>query len=98
MNSNYSTTQMTYTTPKTPPVNRTETPGTALETRLQAALEHARRLTAMRGTTDIEVAIAWETVEELQVAWYNHKPHTPTTFAQYCEAHPDAPECRIYED
>lgn len=73
-------------------------PAPALETQLQAALEHARRLTAMRGTADVEVAIAWETVEELQVAFYRRQPSAPTTFAQYCAAHPDAPECRIYED
>ena len=38
------------------------------ETLLKAALEHARRITDMYGTPNIEVAIAWETVEELLVA------------------------------
>jgi hypothetical protein len=52
----------------------------------------------MRGTADIEVAIAWETVEELQVAWYRRQQNSPTGFEQYCVANPDAPECRIYED
>ncbi|WP_204137260.1 Calvin cycle protein CP12 [Halomicronema sp. CCY15110] len=91
---------MTYT--KTAPAITTTTPKAipvpSLATRLQAALEHARRLTEMRGTADIEVAIAWETVEELQVAWYRHQQNSPTYFEQYCVAHPDAPECRIYED
>lgn len=68
-----------------------------LETRLKAALEHARRLTQMNGTRSIDVAIAWETVEELQAA-QNRTPETsPSAFAQYCEANPNAPECRIYE-
>jgi hypothetical protein len=86
---------ITTATTTTPPK---ATPTPSLETRLQAALEHARRLTEMRGTADIEVAIAWETVEELQVAWYRRQQNAPTGFEQYCVANPDAPECRIYED
>ncbi|MEO1209542.1 MAG: Calvin cycle protein CP12 [Cyanobacteria bacterium J06638_20] len=70
----------------------------SLEARLQVALEHARRLTAMYGTGNIEVAIAWETVEELQKATVQQKASQLSPFAQYCAANPDAPECRIYED
>ncbi|MEO0987753.1 MAG: Calvin cycle protein CP12 [Cyanobacteria bacterium J06639_14] len=68
-----------------------------LESRLKAALEHARRLTAMNGTQSINVAIAWETVEELQTAKARQKASSQSAFARYCAAHPDAPECRIYE-
>lgn len=93
---------MTYTTPISAPKSPAVTPSVvaapALENRLQAALEHARRLTEMRGTADIEVAIAWETVEELQVAMYRRQQATPTCFEQFCVDNPDAPECRIYED
>ena len=70
----------------------------SLETTLQAALEHARRLTEMYGTDNIEVAIAWETVEELQVARARNKAAELTALDRYCAANPDAPECRIYED
>lgn len=70
----------------------------SLESRIMAALEHARRLTAMYGTDNVEVAIAWETVEELQDAKANQRVSAPSAFAQYCATHPDAPECRIYED
>lgn len=95
---------MTYTTtpqttaPQTPqPIARVaKTP--SLDSRIKAALEHARRLTAMYGTGNIEVAIAWETVEELQVAKAKQPQAAPTTFARYCAENPDAPECRIYED
>jgi hypothetical protein len=52
----------------------------------------------MYGTANIEVAIAWETVEELQVAKARQRQAAPTTFARYCAENPDAPECRIYED
>jgi len=70
-----------------------------LETALKAALEHARRLTEMYGTDPVEVAIAWETVDELETAKARQQAQAPaTTFESYCSAYPDAPECRIYED
>lgn len=69
-----------------------------LETALQAALEHARRLTAMYGTDVVEVALAWETVEELETAKAKQCATLTSTFEQYCAAYPDAAECRIYED
>ncbi|RZM77963.1 Calvin cycle protein CP12 [Leptolyngbya iicbica] len=93
---------MTYITTAAAPVNTTAPakviPSPSLATRLQAALEHARRLTEMRGTSDVEVAIAWETVEELQVAFYQRQPVVTNSLERYCSANPDAPECRIYED
>ncbi|MEM6839752.1 MAG: Calvin cycle protein CP12 [Cyanobacteria bacterium P01_C01_bin.120] len=92
----YTTTVSTPAAPATEPTQTTAAP--TLEMRLQAALEHARRLTEMRGTADIEVAIAWETVEELQVARARKREKTLTTFAQYCIDYPEAPECRLYED
>ncbi len=68
-----------------------------LETTFQAALEHARRLTAMHGSSNIDVAIAWGTVEELLTAkTIKHVP-VETAFARYCAANPDAPESRIYD-
>ncbi len=70
----------------------------SLDNALKAALEHARRLTAMYGTDNIEVALAWETVDELETASANQKAKEPNTFESYCAAYPDAPECRIYED
>ncbi|WOD38984.1 Calvin cycle protein CP12 [Nodosilinea sp. E11] len=68
-----------------------------LESQLRVALEHARRLTALYGTDTVDVAIAWETVEELSTA-HRRQVTQPTAFERYCKAHPDAPECRIYED
>jgi hypothetical protein len=69
---------------------------TALETSFQAALEHARRLTQMCGTKATEVAVAWEVVEELAIA-KRRKQDPFSAFERYCIAHPDAPECRIYD-
>lgn len=69
----------------------------SLETRLQAAFEHARRLTTMYGSGSVEVAIAWEAVEELREAQRGQQTTAPSTFALYCAANPNAPECRFYE-
>lgn len=69
-----------------------------LENRLQAALEHARRLTALFELTKPEVAIAWENVEELLTEKARQRAAKKTPFALHCEANPSAPECRIYED
>ncbi|MEM6519716.1 MAG: Calvin cycle protein CP12 [Cyanobacteria bacterium P01_C01_bin.70] len=94
---------MTYSTSVStsqPPVvaSPRTAPAPTLEARLQAALEHARRLTEMRGTAGTEVALAWETVEELQVARARKRENAISNFAQYCLDHPEAPECRLYED
>lgn len=67
------------------------------ETLIKAALEHARRMTDMYGTSNINVAIAWETVEELQIAKARNQHSAQSAFACYCTENPDAPECRIYE-
>jgi hypothetical protein len=70
----------------------------SVESQLRAALEHARRLTAMDESHSIEAAIAWEVVEELQFAQRQQRTTAQSAFAHYCLANPDAPECRIYED
>ncbi|MBE9139850.1 hypothetical protein IQ254_22075 [Nodosilinea sp. LEGE 07088] len=70
----------------------------SLDTQMRASLEHARRLTAMYEPSSIEVAIAWEVVDELRLAYQQQRGTVQSAFAQYCLANPDAPECRIYED
>ncbi|MEY2976151.1 MAG: CP12 domain-containing protein [Prochlorotrichaceae cyanobacterium] len=67
----------------------------SLTNRLQGALEHARRLTAMYQEGQVEIAIAWENVEELQKAQANFPQLSG--FEQYCLENPDAPESRIYD-
>ncbi len=72
-----------------------------LETDLGAALEHARRLTALYGITAPEVAVAWDVFEELLTA-KAHQTESMTLspasgFAGYCALNPNAPECRIYD-
>ncbi|MBE9191056.1 Calvin cycle protein CP12 [Gloeocapsopsis crepidinum LEGE 06123] len=71
----------------------------SLETSLQAALEHARRLTQMYGIGVTEVAVAWDVVEELATARFRQRENksSSSAFERYCALHPDAPECRIYD-
>lgn len=69
----------------------------SLEGKMRAALEHARRLTAMNGHYNRDVAIAWEVVEELQFALRQQQPTVQSAFAEYCLANPHAPEARMYD-
>lgn len=69
----------------------------SLEARISTAREHARRLTALYGTSSPEVAVAWEEVEELLTAKAQQREQKVTTFQEYCSLYPDAPECRIYD-
>ncbi len=76
-------------------------PESTYENRLQAALEHARRLTQMYGYQSADVAIAWETVEELRTAYSRSAlplvPSCESTFERYCSENPYALECRDYD-
>ncbi|TVP64070.1 MAG: hypothetical protein EA342_17160 [Leptolyngbya sp. LCM1.Bin17] len=76
----------------------TAVPPSSLDSTIKAALEHARRLTDMYGTSNIEVALAWEAVDELETARTHQKTLQMSSLERYCAAYPDAPECRIYED
>lgn len=89
---------MTYTTtaPTTAPTTSSSSKS-ALETQLQAALEHARRLTEMQGPNNIEVALAWETVEELQTAKAGYQTNPTIAFIRYCAENPSASEARVYD-
>ena len=103
------TTPTTPTTqPQTLPTTRLSTvepqtlsPESTYENRLKAALEHARRLTQMRGYQNVDVAIAWETVEELRTARRERlmpsMPSCQVAFERYCLENPHALECRSYD-
>lgn len=93
----YTTTAPTTAPPISTPLH-TPSSEAAFETQLKAALEHARRLTEMQGPENIEVALAWETVEELQTAKAGHRKVSPTiAFVRYCAENPGASEARMYD-
>ncbi|MEM1368876.1 MAG: CP12 domain-containing protein [Cyanobacteria bacterium P01_H01_bin.15] len=69
----------------------------SLDDQLQVALEHARRVTKLYGAQHVDVALAWETVEELRTAQLQREAAQKNTFEQYCEDYPEALESRVYE-
>ncbi len=72
---------------------------TPIEERIEAAIDEARALSDRLGSTSPESAAAWDVVEELQ-AEAGHKKQAPvkSSLQAYCDANPEADECRIYED
>ncbi len=64
-----------------------------LQERIDEALKEARKLSSEGNTT--QAAEAWDEVEEL-FAEASHQKE-PTNFQQYCQEHPEADECRVYD-
>jgi hypothetical protein len=62
--------------------------------------EQARAVCSIEGATSGECAAAWDAVEELQAEASHQKQGKPekNSLEQYCDANPDALECRVYED
>lgn len=71
-----------------------------IEDEIEVAREEARAICAVKGATAPECAAAWDVVEELQAeaAHQRSRKQVQSSFQTYCEANPDAEECRIYED
>ena len=73
-----------------------------IEDQIEVALEEARATCKEKGATSPECAAAWDAVEELQAEASHQrvekKKEEKTSLQAYCEANPDADECRIYED
>ncbi|PSP24380.1 MAG: hypothetical protein BRC55_07465 [Cyanobacteria bacterium SW_8_48_13] len=65
----------------------------SLEQTLQQKTEQARTTCRNQGERSPDCAVAWDIVEELQA----EKAHRRETKALYCEQHPEAPECLIYD-
>jgi uncharacterized protein YgiB involved in biofilm formation len=65
---------------------------------LQAAIEQAREACSTHGSASVECATNWDIVEEMQ-ADQSHRRQTPqkTSLQQYCDEHPEASECLIYD-
>lgn len=60
----------------------------------------ARSACEINGSTSPECAAAWDAVEELQAeaAHQRQKEQPKNAFQQYCDANPDADECRVYDN
>lgn len=71
-----------------------------IEDQIDVAREEARAICEQKGPTSSECAAAWDIVEEMQAEAADRRQEEKgkTSFQAYCEANPDADECRIYED
>jgi hypothetical protein len=61
----------------------------------------AREVCEVKGDGSAECAAAWDAVEELQAEASHQKQKAvpaKTSFEQYCDANPDADECRVYDN
>ena len=73
---------------------------TNLQNQIKQETEQAREVCSTEGATSGECAAAWDAVEELQAEASHQRQNNPekSSFEQYCDNNPDAPECRVYED
>lgn len=71
-----------------------------IQEKIQEELKEARDACETSGETSAECAAAWDAVEELQ-AEASHQRESgekKSSLEEYCDANPDADECRVYED
>ena len=68
-----------------------------LKTDLHQLIEQAREACKTNGELSSECAVAWDAVEEMQAATADRLTQQKSSFDRYCEARPDALECRVYD-
>lgn len=71
-----------------------------IEEQIEQELEQARNVCSTEGASSADCAAAWDAVEELQAEAAHQRQSQPpkTNFEKYCDANPDADECRVYDD
>ncbi len=71
-----------------------------IQEKIQEELKQAREVCDVSGSNSSECAAAWDAVEELQAEASHQKQTEPkkTSLEQYCDANPEAAECRVYDD
>ncbi len=62
--------------------------------------QEARAACDVNGAESPACAAAWDAVEELQAEAAHQREKEPpkNSFEQYCDANPEADECRIYDN
>jgi hypothetical protein len=72
---------------------------TNIQSQIQDELKNAREVCEISGTGSKECAAAWDAVEELQAeASHQKQGKEKNSLEKFCDANPEAAECRIYED
>ena len=71
-----------------------------IQEKIEQERETARSVCDIQGAQSGECAAAWDVVEELQAeaAHQRQKVKPKNSLEQYCDANPDADECRMYDD
>ncbi|MBD2464500.1 Calvin cycle protein CP12 [Oscillatoria sp. FACHB-1407] len=71
-----------------------------IHSKIEQERDEARSVCEIKGDGSVECAAAWDAVEELQAeAAHQRQKETPkNSLQQYCDANPEADECRIYDN
>ncbi|MCU0548939.1 MAG: Calvin cycle protein CP12 [Leptolyngbya sp. Prado105] len=69
----------------------------SIEQRLTDLVVSAHDVCSTNGTISDDCAAAWDAVEEVQAEISHRRSTAKTPLVVYCDDHPDAPECRIYD-
>ncbi|GAB1541779.1 Calvin cycle protein CP12 [Scytonema sp. NUACC21] len=70
-----------------------------IQDKIEQEIAQARATCDTSGSNSAECAAAWDAVEELQAeASDQRQAKRKTSLEQYCDANPEADECRVYEE
>ncbi|NJN89141.1 MAG: hypothetical protein HC840_12560 [Leptolyngbyaceae cyanobacterium RM2_2_4] len=71
-----------------------------IQSQIEKEREQARSACEVSGDGSQECAAAWDAVEELQAeaSHQRQKGSQKNSLEQYCDANPDADECRVYDN
>jgi len=72
---------------------------TTIDQAILESIVEARQTCEVDGDNSASCAVAWDIVEELQAekADQQQAKHRKTALESYCESHPEAIECLIYD-
>ncbi|HLP90058.1 MAG TPA: Calvin cycle protein CP12 [Nostocaceae cyanobacterium] len=79
--------------------NSQKTANKTIEQAILEAIAEARQTCEINGNNSPNCAVAWDVVEELQAekAHQAQAKHRKTSLEEFCETHPEALECLIYD-
>lgn len=71
-----------------------------IQEQIQRELEAARAVCDLQGADSGDCAAAWDAVEELraEASHQKQKGKKKNSLELYCDANPEADECRVYDD
>ncbi|MBD2439397.1 Calvin cycle protein CP12 [Nostoc sp. FACHB-110] len=91
---------MTATYERFDTANQSEQNGnTSIEQAILEAIAEARQTCELNGDGSPNCAVAWDIVEELQAekSHQHQAKHHKTSLESFCDLHPEALECLIYD-